>query len=370
VDALLKLQNVAAQEVVPTPPADANSSALADVHAAPIAANPAAPPSDSAEAAPAPAAKPDPILIARARSQELLPSLGKIGAAAFLDGGTNSGPFTLHRGSYFGGGLSLPLAIVPGGRINYEVSVGLAQNNRRLPITSSVAQLINLTVLDTLYPNGGTANIQQAFTGTGSAPFAVTVPANWRAQTLQIVPLAARYDLTRWDRLHFRPYLAVGLGAYVTVSNQVTTAGIRQNANLPPNVLSLLQTLFANNSPLSGALLGGQIATAAELKASGIPAGEGGLDVGMFGGGGIEWRPAGSFSSPVQPRPGHPDPSQSSTPNSNFRPRAEMLPPFGSSVTVSADSWRRSLDGPANRYPLPAPSVASNPTLLIDVPLL
>jgi hypothetical protein len=289
VDALLKLQNAATPDALAALPPDSASSA-------PIS------PASASETTPAPPLHSDPILIAKARSQELLPSLGKIGAVAFLDAGSNSGPFTLNRGSYFGGGLSLPLAIVPGGRMNYEVSIGLAQNSRQIPITSSVAQLINLTVLDTLYPNGGTANIQQAFTGTGSAPFAVTVPANWRAQTLQIVPLAVRYDLTHWDRLHFRPYLATGLGAYVTISNQVTTGGIRQNANLPPNVLALLQSLFGNNSPLSGALLGGQIATASELKASGIPAGEGGLDVGMLFGGGIEWRPTGAFSVAIDNR--------------------------------------------------------------------
>jgi hypothetical protein len=297
VDALLKLQDPASSDAIAARPLDSASGA--QISPSP---NPEVAPSAPDETAATPSPGPDPILIAKARSQELLPSLGKIGAAAFLDAGTNSGPFTLNRGSYFGGGLSLPLSIVRGGRINYEVSIGLAQNSRHLPITSNVAQLINLTVLDTLYPNGGATNIEQAFTGTGSAPFAVTVPANWRAQTLQVIPLAARYDLTHWDRLHFRPYLAAGLGTYVTISNQVTTAGIRQNANLPPNVLALLQSLFGNNSPLSGALLGGQIATASELKASGIPAGEGGLDVGMLFGGGIEWRPAGSFSIGIDNR--------------------------------------------------------------------
>src|SRR5580704_6756596 len=87
--------------------------------------------------------------------QELLPNLGKIGAAAFLDAGINTGPFSLGRGSFLGGGLSLPLALVPGGRLNYEVTVALAQNNRQLPITSSVAQLINLSVLNALNPAGG-----------------------------------------------------------------------------------------------------------------------------------------------------------------------------------------------------------------------
>ena len=103
-----------------------------------------------------------------------------------------------------------------------------------------MAQLINVSVLNALYPNGGASNIEQAFTGTGAAPFSVTVPANWHVQTLQVVPLALRYELTRWDRHRLRPYAVVGLGTYVTVSNQVTMDALRQNADLPPQTLALL----------------------------------------------------------------------------------------------------------------------------------
>jgi len=234
--------------------------------------------------------------------QELLPNLGKIGAAAFIDAGFNTGPFSLGRGSFLGGGLSLPLALAPGGRLNYEVTVALAQNNRQLPITSSVAQLINLSVLNALYPNGGASNIEQAFGGTGAAPFSVTVPANWHVQTLQVVPLALRYELTHWDRHHLRPYAVVGLGTYVTISNQATLDALRQNADLPPQTLALLETLFGSNSPLSGALVGGQIATAAELKQRGIPAGQGGIDIGLQVGGGVEWRLGNGLSTAIDSR--------------------------------------------------------------------
>lgn len=287
---------VAALESLVASLTQARTASPADALPEPSANPPLPEPIGAAKAEPSPSTLPTPAPaatrreIVKAQAQELLPSLGKIGAIAFLDGGSNSGPFTLNRGSYFGGGLSLPLAIVPGGRLNYEVSVGLAQNRRNLPITSNVAQLINLSILNAVYPNGGTTNIQQALTGTGSAPFSVTVPANWRAQTLQVAPLTFRYDLTAWDRHHVRPYAVAGLGTYVTVSNQVTVSALRENANLPPAVLSLLQADFGSNSPLSGALLGGQIATAAELKAAGIPAGQGGIDLGMIFGGGLEWR--------------------------------------------------------------------------------
>jgi hypothetical protein len=234
--------------------------------------------------------------------QELLPNLGKIGASAFIDAGINTGPFSLGRGSFLGGGLSLPLALAPGGRLNYEVTVALAQNSRQLPITSSVAQLINLSVLNALYPAGGASNIEQAFGGTGAAPFSVTVPANWHVQTLQVVPLALRYELTHWDRHRLRPYAVVGLGTYVTISNQATMDALRQNADLPPQTLALLETLFGSNSPLSGALVGGQIATAAELKQRGIPAGQGGIDIGLQIGGGVEWRLGNGLSTGIDSR--------------------------------------------------------------------
>ena len=97
-----------------------------------------------------------------------------------------------------------------------------------------MAQLINLSVLNALYPMGGTANIEQAFSGTGAAPFSVTVPANWRVQTLQVIPLALHYELTRWDRHRVPPYAVVGLGTYVKISNQVTTGGFARMRSCRP----------------------------------------------------------------------------------------------------------------------------------------
>jgi hypothetical protein len=108
--------------------------------------------------------------------------------------------------------------------------------------------------------------------------------------------------LTGLDRHRLRPYAVAGLAAYVTISNQVTTSALRQNADLPPAVLTLINSYFGSNSPFSGALLGGQIATAAELKASGIPVGQGGVDLGMIFGGGIEWHLAPSLSLAVDDR--------------------------------------------------------------------
>ena len=137
--------------------------------------------------------------------QELLPNLGRIGASAFFDSGANQSPFSLGLGSYVGGGLDLPLALLPGGRLNYEVSIGVAQNSKRAPLTSNVAQITNLAILNALNPSAGTQNLQDALTGTGAAPFAVTTTAKWNAQIFQVVPLALKYDLTRFDRSRIRP---------------------------------------------------------------------------------------------------------------------------------------------------------------------
>ncbi len=234
--------------------------------------------------------------------QELLPNLGRIGATAFFDSGANQSPFSLGLGSYVGGGLDLPLALLPGGRLNYEVSIGVAQNSKRAPLTSNVAQLTNLAILDALNPLAGVQNLQDALTGTGAAPFAVTTTAKWNAQIFQVVPLALKYDLTRFDRRRIRPYAVLGLGAYVTLSNQVTAGTLRTDANLSPAEMALLNQYFSSGSPLGGALVAGQIAPAPQLVQRGLPSGQGGLTLGIQVGGGIEWRFSNAISLALDSR--------------------------------------------------------------------
>jgi hypothetical protein len=234
--------------------------------------------------------------------QELLPNLGRIGATAFFDSGANQNPFSLGLGSYVGGGVDLPLALLPGGRLSYELSIGVAQNSKRAPLTSNVAQIANLAILTALNPAAGTQNLQQALTGTGAAPFAVNTTAKWNAQIFQVMPLELRYDLTRFDRHRFRPYGVLGLGAYVTLSNQVTAGTLRTGANLPPAELALLQQYFAAGSPFAGALVAGQIAPATQLQQRGLPSGQGGLTLGLQTGGGVEWRFSNALSMALENR--------------------------------------------------------------------
>ncbi len=229
--------------------------------------------------------------IAKPLPQELLPNLGKIGATVSFTTGLNSGAFSLNNGSYLGGAVDLPLALLPGGRLNYEIGIALAQASRNLPVTSSVAQVANLTVLNALLPNGGAGNVQAALTGTDASPFAVTASADWKAQILQLTPFVLKYDVTKLDRFRLRPYAVLGLGTYVTVSSQnVAGNGLRPDSTLSPSDLALLSSLLGNSAPFGGSLIGGQISPAAQLSQRKLPAGQGGIDLGVHFGGGVEWR--------------------------------------------------------------------------------
>jgi hypothetical protein len=267
-------------------PADLNSSGAMAIAEAPASA---APDPTRSEDAP------------RALPQELLPNLGKIGATASFRAGANSGPFSLNTGGFFGGAIELPLALMRGGRLNYEISLGLAQANRNLPVTSNVAQVANLAVLTALNPNSSMLNIQQALSGTGESPFPVTSNGNWRVQVLELVPFALKYNSMLLDRYRLRPYAVVGLGTYVSISNQKVSSGIRADSTLPPATLQELTALLGP-SPFGGSLIGGQIGPAGQLAARGLPAGQGGIDIGLHYGTGIEYRWTRSLSLALDAR--------------------------------------------------------------------
>jgi Outer membrane protein beta-barrel domain len=237
----------------------------------------------------------------RTMPQELLPNLGKIGGEVSFRVGANSGPFSLNTGNFFGGAIELPLALAPGGRLNYEISLGLAQADRRLPVTSNVAQISNLAVLTALNPNNGAGNIQQALSGTGAAPFPVTSNADWRAQVLQLVPFALKYNSTLLDRYRMRPYAVVGLGTYVSVSNQAVSSGLAAGSTLGAGTLQTLTGLLGT-SPFGGSLIGGQIAPSSQLNARHLPAGQGGIDIGVHYGTGLEYRLSNGLSLALDAR--------------------------------------------------------------------
>lgn len=211
----------------------------------------------------------------RRMPQELLPNLGLIGASSSFAAGIHSGPYSSGRGIYLSGSVSLPLMKAPGGQLLYDFSAGLSKSDSQLTITSNVAQVANLAVL-------GPGQLTDALQGTGAAPFPVQVPSRSKVDILQVIPFALKYQNTSLSRWRLRPYVVMGFGLYVTISNQTTLTGLR---NAPA-----LSELFGNGAPFGGALIGGQIAAAKELTAIGLPSGQGGISPGFQTGGGIEWR--------------------------------------------------------------------------------
>jgi opacity protein-like surface antigen len=252
-----------------------------------------------AAADPAPAAS---TTLSSSMPQELLPNLGKIGASVNLLTGGHTGPFGLGSGSYLGGAVGLPLRLVPGGRLSYEISIGYLRSKTSRPVTSNVAQVANLAVLTALNPAAGESNLAQALAGTGAAPFPVTSTAQWNLQMLEIDPFSLKYTFTKLDRYRIRPYALGGLGLFVTITNQAAPIGVRPDANLSPELRQQLEALFGGQGPFGSPLIGGQIGAARELQQAGIPAGQGGVTFGFQGAVGTEVRVSPTLSFGVEYR--------------------------------------------------------------------
>ncbi len=231
---------------------------------------------------------------------ELIPEIGKIGAEVGIQLNGSANPYRLNRGTDVAGFIDLPLIDKPDwlhGKISYEISIGLSQSKTSFPTTSNVAQVANLAVLNTLYPNGGTQNIIDAVTGTGTAPFPVTAVTQTNMKLLQVVPFSFKYTTTALDRFRLRPYGLIGFGTYVTIHSQSPTdTGVRTDANLPASVIALVNQLYGGQAPFGGPLVAGQISQSPELEARGLPGGHGSIDLGWVTGGGFEYRLSRSFS--------------------------------------------------------------------------
>jgi hypothetical protein len=235
---------------------------------------------------------------------ELVPQIGKIGAEVglLLSGATS--PFKLNSGQFFAGFIDLPLFEPPRlhGKISYEISVGMSQSKTTFATTSNVAQVANLAVLTALNPTGGLTNVTAAVTGTGSAPFPVKTSNLTRLRLLQVVPFAFKYTSTAFDRWRVRPYGLVGFGTFVTIHSQnpargtPPSYGVRPDANVPPEILAAVNSIFGGQAPFGGPLVAGQISQSPELEARGLPGGHGNLDFGLQTGGGVEFRINRNFS--------------------------------------------------------------------------
>lgn len=199
---------------------------------------------------------------------ELLPELGRVGAQVGLSLGSAWFPFDAGRGWQGSGFIDLPLAQGFGGRLSYEIFVGLGSSTGPpFVVTDAVALVANLAA------GYGAAD---ALAGPPRAPFPVRRLVRTRLRVLQVSPFALKHTFTGLDRAHLRPYLAAGVDAVVVISKQ-----------LPERDESLE---FSGSAPFDDALIGGLIAQAPELAARGLPTGQGNVEVGFHAGGGLELR--------------------------------------------------------------------------------
>jgi opacity protein-like surface antigen len=197
---------------------------------------------------------------------ELLPDIGRIGAQVAAFGGGSWNPYQAGRGIEAGGYIDLPLRRAPGGKISYEIFLGLSLS-RSSPFTATnpVAYIANLA---------SGASRSAALAGPPLAPFPVTRSVRTRLRLLHVSPFALKYTLTRSMRV--RPYLNLG----VDVLAAFTTVEPERDESRD----------FGGTSPFDDPLIAGLLAQAPELSARGTPSGQGNVELGGHGAAGVELR--------------------------------------------------------------------------------
>jgi hypothetical protein len=187
-----------------------------------------------------------------------------------LAAGPSWNPFEIGRGVQAGGFIALPLARAGGGTLSYEIAVGLS-HARSAPfvLTDQIAFVANLAA---------GASRSAALTGPPLAPFPVRRQVRSRLALLTVSPFGLRYALHRFDGARVRPYAAAGLDFAVTITHQDPVADESLD--------------FRGTAPFDAPLIGGAVAQAPELAARGYPTGQGNIDLGFHGAGGVELRVA------------------------------------------------------------------------------
>ncbi|HVM91249.1 MAG TPA: hypothetical protein VMT67_00480 [Terriglobales bacterium] len=229
--------------------------------------------------------------------RELLPDIGHIGAGLgfFVGGATN--PYKADKGFASGGYIDLPWKNVPGGKLSYEIMVGLQRTVTNTQSTSGVNVLVNTAVNDYLT----FAGIElPSLTNYLAGPLPITSNVQERSKVLTVAPFELKYAITKLGR--FRPYVVGGLGAYVWIGSDNNAASFDAVSSLNaygstigmPNLAGLgvgSSTLGATlNALLKGSQIGGLAPTSPELAARGVPHGQGNLLFGGQIGGGAEFR--------------------------------------------------------------------------------
>jgi hypothetical protein len=163
---------------------------------------------------------------------ELLPEIGLIGAEVGAVAGASWNPYEGGGGAFLAGFIDLPLRRLGGGKLSYEIWLGLS-----LARSDAFA----------LGPPPGT--------------FGPTRLVESRLRLLHAAPFSLKYAVTRFDAVRLRPYLTAGVDV----------------------LLSDVRTEPATGRP-------------SELEARGVPVGDLGLALGGHGGAGVEVRVARGFS--------------------------------------------------------------------------
>lgn len=205
---------------------------------------------------------------------ELLPDIGRIGAQVGLMAGASWNPYEIGRGIQVAGYVDLPLGRVPGGKLSYEIVIGLSHaNSDPFTITNPLAYVANLAA-------GATP--QAALEGPPAAPFPVRRSVKTRLRLMEVSPFGLKYTVRTLDHVRLRPYVAGGVDFAVVITRQT-----------PLDDQSLD---FTGTAPFDDPLIGGVVAQAAELEARGTPSGQGNIELGWHAGGGFEVRVARGLS--------------------------------------------------------------------------
>jgi opacity protein-like surface antigen len=224
----------------------------------------------AAAAAQQPSAPPPPAAGGGARGpevHELLPDIGRIGAQAGIMAGASWNPYDVGPGFQAAGYVDLPLARAPGGKLSYEIVIGLSlADSDPFTITNPLAYVANLAA---------GASPEAALAGPPDAPFPVVRSVETRLRLMDVSPFGLKYTLRVLDHVRLRPYAAAGLDFAVVITQQ------------RPLDESLV---FTGTAPFDDPLIGGVVAQAAELEERGTPSGQGNLELGWHAGGGLEIR--------------------------------------------------------------------------------
>jgi len=240
--------------------------------------------------------------------RELLPDIGQIGAQLgfFVGGATN--PYKESNGFASGGYIDLPWRNVPGGKLSYEIMIGLQRTvTKNLTTTSGVNALVNTALNAFLAGNGvGTLNGMSPayFLGLNEATPLIddTMAIQERSKVLTVAPFELKYTITKLGR--FRPYAVAGLGGYVWIGSENNTQSFASSLNIPSAYLNLPVNCPVGQScsgptlgqvltaVLSGSQIGGLAPAAPDLTARGIPHGQGNVLFGGQVGGGADIRVA------------------------------------------------------------------------------